>query len=181
MKQYIGKNGEPFDGSIELDGMLILNPTPEQLKAAGYVEVEEVETFEKKLRDAKEAKIREIEIYAQSDNINILYFNNTPTWLDKETRANYKLSLDAAELLKEKEITFVVESNVVKLPIEKARMILVKLPIEKARMILAKIQRYADETFIVSSRHKLEVSKMDKVEDVESFNITADYPEPLKL
>ena len=169
MKQYIGKNGEPFDGSIELDGMLILNPTPEQLKAAGYVEVEEVETFEKKLRDAKEAKIREIEIYAQSDNINILYFNNTPTWLDKETRANYKLSLDAAELLKEKEITFVVESNVV------------KLPIEKARMILAKIQRYADETFIVSSRHKLEVSKMDKVEDVESFNITADYPEPLKL
>lgn len=169
MKRYIDKNGNLVKGKIELNGMLILNPTPEQLKAAGCVEVEEVETFEERLQDAKEAKMREIEAYAQSDNVNILYFNNTPTWLDKETRANYKLSLDAAELLKEKEITFVVEGNVV------------KLPIEKARMILAKVQRYADDTFIVSSRHKLEVSKMDKVEEVEAFDITADYPEPLKL
>lgn len=169
MAKYIDKQGKPVEGKIELDGMLILNPTPEQLKAAGCVEVEEVETFEERLNEAKEAKIREIEVYAQSDNVNILYFNNTPTWLDKETRANYKLSLDAAELLKEKEITFVVEGNVV------------KLPIEKARMILAKVQRYADDTFIVSSRHKLEVSKMDKVEEVEAFDITADYPEPLKL
>lgn len=168
-KQYRDPHGNLVKGKIELNGMLILNPTPEQLKAAGCVEVEEVETFEERLNEAKEAKIREIEAYAQSDNVNILYFNNTPTWLDKETRANYKLSLDAAELLKEKEITFVVEGNVV------------KLPIEKARMILAKVQRYADDTFIVSSRHKLEVSKMDKVEDVESFDITADYPEPLKL
>ena len=169
MKRYIDENGKPFDGSIELDGMLILNPTPEQLKAAGYVEVEEVETFEERLRNAKDAKMREIEAYAQSDNVNILYFNNTPTWLDKETRANYSLSLDAAELLKEKEITFVVEGNVV------------KLPIEKARMILAKIQRYADDTFIVSSRHKLEVAKLKKIEDVETFDIVAGYPEPLKL
>lgn len=168
-KQYIDQYGNLVKGKIELDGMLILNPTPEQLKAAGCVEVEEVETFEERLRNAKEAKMREIEAYAQSDNVNILYFNNTPTWLNKETRANYKLSLDAAELLKEKEITFVVEGNVV------------KLPIEKARMILAKVQRYADDTFIVSSRHKLEVSKMDKVEEVEAFDITADYPEPLKL
>lgn len=169
MAKYIDKQGKPVEGKIELDGMLILNPTPEQLKAAGCVEVEEVETFEERLNEAKEAKIREIEAYAQSDNVNILYFNNTPTWLDKETRANYKLSLDAAELLKEKEITFVVEGNVV------------KLPIEKARMILAKVQRYADDTFIVSSRHKLEVAKLKKVEDVEAFDITADYPEPLKL
>lgn len=168
-KQYIDQYGNLVKGKIELDGMLILNPTPEQLKAAGCVEVEEVETFEERLRNAKEAKMREIEAYAQSDNVNILYFNNTPTWLNKETRANYKLSLDAAELLKEKEITFVVEGNVV------------KLPIEKARMILAKVQRYADDTFIVSSRHKLEVLKMDKVEEVEAFDITADYPEPLKL
>lgn len=103
-KQYIDQYGNLVKGKIELNGMLILNPTPEQLKAAGCVEVEEVETFEERLQDAKEAKIREIEAYAQSDNVNILYFNNTPTWLDKETRANYKLSLDAAELLKEKEI-----------------------------------------------------------------------------
>ena len=98
-----------------------------------------------------------------------MYFNNTPTWLDKETRANYKLSLDAAELLKEKEITFVVEGNVV------------KLPIEKARMILAKIQRYADDTFIVTSKHKLEIAKLKRIEDVETYDITADYPQPLKL
>ena len=168
-KQYRDPRGKLVKGKIELGGMLILNPTPEQLKAAGCVEVEEVETFEERLQDAKEAKIREIEAYAQSDNVNILYFNNTPTWLDKETRANYSLSLDAAELLKEKEVTFVVEGNVV------------KLPIEKARMILATVQRYADDTFIVSSRHKLEVAKLKKIEDVESFDVTAGYPNPLKL
>ena len=65
-KQYIDQYGNLVKGKIELNGMLILNPTPEQLKAAGCVEVEEVETFEERLQDAKEAKMREIEAYAQS-------------------------------------------------------------------------------------------------------------------
>lgn len=169
MKRYIDKLGNLFKGTIKLDGMLILNPTTEQLKAAGYVEVKEVETFEERLKNAKEAKIREIEAYAQSDNVNILYFNNTPTWLDKETRANYKLSLDAAELLKENEVAFVVEGNIT------------KLSIEQARMLLAKVQRYADDTFIVTSKHKIEVEKMEKAEEVEAFDVAADYPQPLNL
>lgn len=33
-KQYIDQYGNLVKGKIELDGMLILNPTPEQLKAA---------------------------------------------------------------------------------------------------------------------------------------------------
>ena len=53
MAKYIDKQGKPVEGKIELDGMLILNPTPEQLKAAGCVEVEEVETFEERLKEAK--------------------------------------------------------------------------------------------------------------------------------
>lgn len=56
-----------------------------------------------------------------------------------------------------------------------------KLPIEKARMILAKVQRYADDTFIVTSKHKLEIAKLKRIEDVETYDITADYPQPLKL
>ena len=166
MKQW-KKDGQAYQGEpMEIDGKRVYNPTDEMLLHAGYVCVEDVE---EELQRAKEVKIAEIAAYSDSDAVNSLTFNGMKTWLTPDVRANYLVSLDAAELLGETDITFVVEG------------VQASLPIKQVRLLLAKIQRYADACFIVTERHKIAVKALQTVEEVESYDYTKGYPEKLKL
>ncbi|WP_279054275.1 DUF4376 domain-containing protein [Hoylesella timonensis] len=118
---------------------------------------------------AKAAKIAEIAAYSDSDAVNSLTFNGLKTWLTPNVRANYLVSLDAAELLGETDITFVVEG------------VQASLPIKQVRLLLAKIQRYADACFLVTERHKIAVRALQTVEEVEKYDYTKGYPEKLAL
>lgn len=118
---------------------------------------------------AKAAKIAEIAAYSDSDAVNSLTFNGIKTWLTPNIRANYLVSLDAAELLGETDITFVVEG------------VQASLPIKQVRLLLAKIQRYADACYIVTEGHKRAVRELQTVEEVEKYDYTTGYPEKLAL
>lgn len=118
---------------------------------------------------AKAAKIAQIAAYSDSDAVNSLTFNGIKTWLTPNVRANYLVSLDAAELLGETDITFVVEG------------VQASLPIKQVRLLLAKIQRYADACFLVTERHKIAVRALQTVEEVEAYDYTTGYPEKLAL
>lgn len=118
---------------------------------------------------AKAAKIAQIAAYSDSDAVNSLTFNGLKTWLTPNVRANYLVSLDAAELLGETDITFVVEG------------VQASLPIKQVRLLLAKIQRYADACYLVTERHKIAVRALQTVEEVESYDYTVGYPEKLAL
>ena len=118
---------------------------------------------------AKAAKIAQIAAYSDSDAVNSLTFNGIKTWLTPNVRANYLVSLDAAELLGETDITFVVED------------VQASLPIKQVRLLLAKIQRYADACYIVTEGHKRAVRALQTVEEVEAYDYTTGYPEKLAL
>lgn len=118
---------------------------------------------------AKAAKIAQIAAYSDSDAVNSLTFNGIKTWLTPNVRANYLVSLDAAELLGETDITFVVEG------------VQASLPIKQVRLLLAKIQRYADACYIVTEGHKRAVRELQTVEEVEKYDYTTGYPEKLAL
>ena len=166
MKQW-KKDGQAYQGEpMEIDGKRVYNPTDEMLMRAGYVCVEDVE---EELQRAKDVKIAEIAAYSDSDAVNSLTFNGLKTWLTPNVRANYLVSLDAAELLGETDITFVVEG------------VQASLPIKQVRLLLAKIQRYADACYIVTEGHKRAVRALQTVEEVESYDYTKGYPEKLKL
>ncbi|MDD7317897.1 MAG: DUF4376 domain-containing protein [Prevotellaceae bacterium] len=166
MKQW-KKNGQAYQGEpMEIDGKRVYNPTDEMLMRAGYVYVEDVE---EELQRAKEVKIAEIAAYSDSEAVNSLTFNGIKTWLTPNVRANYLVSLDAAELLGETNITFVVEG------------VQASLPIKQVRLLLAKIQRYADACYLVTERHKIAVKALQTVEEVESYDYTTGYPEKLAL
>lgn len=117
----------------------------------------------------KARKIAEIEDYSNSSNVNDLTFKGLHTWVTPAVRANYLVSLDAAELLGEKDITFVVEG------------VQVTLAIEKVRIILAQIQRYADACFIVTEGHKRTVRALENVDEVRGYDFTKGYPNKLNF
>lgn len=166
MKQW-KKDGQAYQGEpMEIDGKRVYNPTDEMLLHAGYVCVEDVE---EELQRAKEVKIAEIAAYSDSDAVNSLTFNGIKTWLTPNVRANYLVSLDAAELLGETDITFVVEG------------VQASLPVKQVRLLLAKIQRYADACFIVTEGHKRAVRALQTVDEVEKYDYKQGYPEKLKL
>lgn len=123
------------------------------------------------LEQAKQEKIAQIEEYDNSDTVNgfdIVMGEDTMTaWIHPEQRANYKNSLDSAELLGLTEVHPVF--NGIQLTLETAM----------AKMALAQIQIYADRCFIVTETHKANVEALESIEDVDAYDNTTGYPERL--
>ena len=158
-----------FSGVLVIGDRQVINPTHDQLIAAGWEEYTPSAEIPTDINVAKEVKIAEIDAYSDSDAVNSLTFDGIKTWLTPNVRANYLVSLDAAELLGETDITFVVEG------------VQASLPIKQVRLLLAKIQRYADACFLVTERHKIAVRALQTVEEVEAYDYTTGYPEKLAL
>lgn len=114
---------------------------------------------------AKQQKIWQIIDYDRSDAVNSFLVNGVSAWLAPEVRANYKNSIESAELLNETEITFIIAN----IPATSKLL--------DARMMLAKIQRYADKCTIVTEKHKAIVLALTTVEAVEAYDLTAGYPD----
>lgn len=144
-------------------------PTVEQLLSWGFEErPPHVPTPEELLAQAKQNKINEIIAYNDSNDVNEFFviINDTTlsSWLTPDQRANYKNSLDSAEILGLEVVHPVI--NGVELT----------LSIAMAKLALAKIQVYADRCYNVTEQHKATVNALNTIEAVEAFDITLGYP-----
>ena len=181
MKRWIDNQGNFWDGnSIVIGDARIWNPTDEQLIEAGYTEyippTPPEPTPEELLERAKQEKVYNIEEYDSSDNVNSFTIQiksgetvvqELDTWIDRETRADYKNSLDAAELLGRTEVTPVFNGT----PLT--------LQVTTAKMALAQIQIYANQCYNVTEQHKAAVNALTTIADVEAFDVTDGYPQKL--
>ena len=131
------------------------------------------EPYTRTLEDAKREKIADIEEYDASsmvNSFNIVDGENTMiAWLTPDKRANYKNSIDAAELVGLTEVHPVFNN------------IQLTIPTATAKLALAQIQLYADRCFIVTETHKAEVEALTTIEAVDNYDITAGYPEKLSF
>lgn len=126
--------------------------------------------YERTLDDAKNDKISQIEAYNVSNNVDSFIVNDTITsWLTVEERLNYKQSVEAAKLMNIEKLSFFIEDY---------RM---EVTLDQAEQMLAMIQLYADECFMVTKQHKINVKALETVEEVDNYDHTSGYPEQLKF
>lgn len=130
------------------------------------------EPYVRTLEDAKMEKIMQIDQYDKSDSVNnfdVMQNNEVvaTSWLTPSERANYRSSIDAAELVGLETLSFYIGE----LPIT--------LSTATAKMMLAQIQLYADQCFIVTKQHKAAVEAMESIEAVDGYDITTGYPQKL--
>lgn len=121
-------------------------------------------TPERLLFLAKESKLREIEAYDTSTHVNGFYLNGNLMWLDRETRASLRNTIESSILVGREYLDiWFGETHV-------------NVSINDARMMLAVLEVYATDCYNVTSQHKITVKAMDNIEDVETFDVTNGYP-----
>jgi len=171
MARYINDNGEYYNGgSIVIGDRRYLSPSEDIILQAGYHLVVEPEpTQEELLEQAKMEKIAEIDMYDHSDAVNLFYLAGQPMWLDAQTRQTLRISIDSYAAMGKETVTkwfgghqFTFPTNV-------------------WLQMLNALEVYAAEALNVTESHKADVMALDSIEDIETCDITADYPEKLNL
>ena len=122
---------------------------------------------EDSLERHKRDKIREIEVYDVSENVNGFFFNNTLLWLDKNTRTGLVNTINSAIIVGREQINIWFSG------------MYISLLVDEAMQLLAMLEIYATDCYNVTALHKVQVNNLETIEEVDNFDVTADYPERL--
>jgi hypothetical protein len=114
---------------------------------------------------ARASKLREIDAYDNSTYVNGFYLGGNLMWLDRETRASLKNTIESAILLGRDNLDIWFGD------------LFITLSITDARTMLAVLEMYATDCYNVTAQHKADVRAMDNIEDIEAFDVTKGYPE----
>lgn len=127
------------------------------------------ERFNAQLSFAKQLKIAEIDAYDKSPAVNGFMLNGATVWLDKSTRVG---------LMNSTTITKAMGQPTTTLWLGESKM---EVPCDTAIQLLSALEMYALECFNVTAAHKKAVSELNSIEEVEKYDITADYPAQLRM
>lgn len=175
MKRFI-KDGEiKYQNKIIVvkDGRQYLNPSEAMLIEAGWTEYiaapPVLPTEEELFKLALQKKIDEILRYDSSDEINILYYQNYPIWLDKATRTGLMLRFQA-ERARGLENTTLWYGN-----------IQFSLNIEDAIHLLYAIELYASACYDNTQKHLAALKVLSTIEELGNYNYKVGYPDVLRF
>ena len=121
------------------------------------------------LQTAKQLKIAEIDAYDKSSAVNGFALNGAVVWLDKATRVG---------LMNSTSITKAMGQPTTTLWLGDSKM---EVPCDTAIQLLSALEMYALECFNVTAAHKVAVSELTTIEEVEKYDITAGYPAQLRM
>ena len=133
-----------------------------------YLRAENKKKYEgKTLEEAKEMLLAEIDAYDKSSAVNGFVLNGAVVWLDKATRVG---------LMNSTSITKAMGQPTTTLWLGESKM---EVPCDTAIQLLSALEMYALECFNVTAAHKVAVSELNSIEEVEKYDITAGYPAQL--
>ena len=135
-----------------------------------YLRAENKKKYEgKTLEEAKEMLLEEIDAYDKSSAVNGFALNGAVVWLDKATRVG---------LMNSTSITKAMGQPTTTLWLGESKM---EVPCDTAIQLLSALEMYALECFNVTAAHKVAVSELNSIEEVEKYDITAGYPAQLRM
>ena len=118
---------------------------------------------------AREEVLKHIEAYDTSSAVNGFVLNGAVVWLDKATRVG---------LMNSTSITKAMGKPTTTLWLGESKM---EVPCDTAIQLLSALEMYALECFNVTAAHKVAVSELNSIEEVEKYDITAGYPAQLRM
>ena len=176
MKTYIktidGKRVSKTRNQIVIikDGRQYINPKEDMILADGWVELVASEPTEEELfRRAQSGKLHEIENYDTSPKVNSFFMQGQPMWLDKATRAGLMLRFQAEQSMGVTETTLWYDG------------VMYTLPLESAFGMLMALEVYASRCYDNTQRHLANVKTLESIEEVESYDYRAGYPQKLEF
>lgn len=114
-------------------------------------------------------KLREIDAYDTSNNVNGFYLDGNLVWLDRNTRTSLSNTLDCSQIMGRETINIWFSG------------IFVSLPIDLCRQMLAALEIYASDCYNITAQHKATVNNMTNIQDIEAFDVTQGYPQMLSF
>lgn len=160
---------ERYDYKPSMD--LVLNDILASGEQASMEEIREISEGlgEEPLEYMKKAMIAYIEKYDASSSVNSFLLNGMEVWLDKSTRVGLMNSTTIAKSMGQQKTTLWLGSY--QLEVE----------CDKAIQLLSALEMYALECFNVTAAHKKEVSELDNIEGVLTYDYKSGYPDKLKM
>ena len=116
------------------------------------------------LRLAKASKIRDINAYDISSHVNGFYYNGVFMWLDRDTRASLRNTIESSALLGRETLNIWFGD------------VYITLALNDARGMLAVLELYATDCYNVTAQHRVAVGNLTTLDEVEQFDVTAGYP-----
>lgn len=149
----------------ESDEQIPEEPDPDaQPEPVPYPLPEPVEPEPTTIEGRKILKQMQIDEYDQSSNVNGFYLGGQLMWLDRETRASLRNTIESFSLIGRSELDIWYGTT------------RITLDLNTARQLLAILEVYATDCYNVTIQHKIAVESMTDIDDVINFDITADYP-----
>ena len=155
---------------VVANGRQYINPTEEILYADGWTEYVIPEpTAEELLQRARQRKVREIERYDSSSEVNQFYVSKIPVWLDKATRAGLLLRFQAEKA--QGLVSTALWHNGQQFP----------LSVDNAIAMLYAIELYASACYDNTQRHLAAVNALTTIEEIEQYDYRVGYPDKLNF
>lgn len=126
---------------------------------------EELYPIADELGDAKRTKLMAINVYDQSDNVNVFYLGGQSMWLDAQTRQTLRISVESYKAMGSENVTKWFGGQEF------------TFPVNTWLQMLNVLEAYAGEALNVTEAHKAAVMAMESVSEVEQYDITEGYPE----
>ena len=168
-KGFILKGGDTYTSEIYCAKDAELQDY-EVVAYSDYLRAENKKKYEgKTLEEAKEMLLAEIDAYDKSSAVNGFVLNGAVVWLDKATRVG---------LMNSTSITKAMGQPTTTLWLGESKM---EVPCDTAIQLLSALEMYALECFNVTAAHKVAVSELNSIEEVEKYDITAGYPAQLRM
>lgn len=113
--------------------------------------------------------IRKLQIqgYDCSENVNCLFINNTPLWLDKATRVGLANSITIEKHAGRTNTNLWFGNRSL------------SIDVDKALETLSQLELYALSCYNITAQHLLAVEQAKTIDELKEYDITADYPEML--